>query len=178
MLVSQISGFHIGMVASCWYYNHKKKAIDQANVIFANSDASKAQQNQTMSLISQYFTIPCSVTTNNLHVAAQHSKFGEIWGLAQQAVQLAVECEDNEMEQWLKSFINQKKRFLAQNEEPEDSEKENNSTIVNPLITKCKGKPETKRYKAATKKECHQPYTCHSCGKTEHNSARCQEKGS
>ncbi|CAG8757108.1 1742_t:CDS:2, partial [Racocetra persica] len=127
-------------------------AIDQANVIFANSDASKAQQNQTTSLIPQYFTILCSVTTNNLRAAAQRSKFGEIWGLVWQAIQLAVEYEDNEIEQWLKSFINQKNRFLAQNKKPEDSEKENNSTIVNPLIT--------------------------SCGKTGYNSTRCQEKGS
>ncbi|CAG8770381.1 16929_t:CDS:1, partial [Cetraspora pellucida] len=119
-------------------------AIDQANVIFANSDASKAQQNQTTSLIPQYFTIPCLVTTNNLRAAAQHSKFGEIWGLARQAVQLTVECKDNEMEQWLKSCINQKKHFLTQNEEPEDSEKENNSTIVNSLITRRKGRPKTK----------------------------------
>ncbi|CAG8778506.1 20152_t:CDS:2, partial [Racocetra persica] len=98
------------------------------------------------------------ITTNNLRAAAQHSKFDEIWGLAWQAVQLAVECEDNEMEQWLKSFINQKKHFLVQNKEPEDSEKENNSTI------------------AATEKGHRQPYTCRICGKTGHNSARCQEK--
>ncbi|CAG8444885.1 16132_t:CDS:2 [Cetraspora pellucida] len=157
MLVSQISGFHIGMVASCWYYDHKKKTIDQANVIFAHSDA---------------------ITTNNLCAAAWHSKFGKIWSFARQAVQLAVECEDNKIKQWLKSFINQKKHFLAQNEEPKDSEKENNSTIVNPLITRCKGRPETKQYKAATEKGCRQPYTCRSCSKTEHNSARCQEKDS
>ncbi|CAG8512127.1 3805_t:CDS:2, partial [Racocetra persica] len=42
----------------------------------------------------------------------------------------------------LKHFINQKKRLLIQNEEPknsddsEDSEKENNSAIKNPAITK------------------------------------------
>ncbi|CAG8821954.1 11151_t:CDS:2, partial [Gigaspora margarita] len=118
ILVSQISGFHIGMVASCWYCDSKKKEIDQEDVIFANSDAT-----------------------------ARHSKYGEIWSLAWQAVQLAIECDDTDMELWLKCFINQKKHFLIQNEKPknseasktsedsEDSEKENNSTIENPLIT-------------------------------------------
>ncbi|CAG8603894.1 12050_t:CDS:2, partial [Dentiscutata heterogama] len=166
MLVSRISGFHIGIVVSRWYCNSKKKKIDQENVIFANSDASEAQQ-----------------AISNRSAAARRSKFGEIWGLARQAVQLAIECDDNDMELWLKCFINQKKHLLIQNEEPKDSDdskdskKENNSTIKNPAITKYRGRPATKRFKAATEKPRHQTYTCRSCGKTRHNSARCQKKG-
>ncbi|CAG8685283.1 11915_t:CDS:2 [Gigaspora margarita] len=136
---------------------NKKKEIDQGNVIFTNSDASKAQQGQKAPLISQPFTVP--------------------------PVQLAVKCDDNDMELWLKCFINQKKRLLTQNEEPkdsddsEDSEKENNSAIKNSAITKHRGRPVTKRFKAATEKPHRQPYTCRGYGKTGHNSARCQKKG-
>ncbi|CAG8458205.1 16173_t:CDS:2 [Gigaspora margarita] len=68
--------------------------------------------------------------------------------------------------------------------ESEESEKKNNLTVANPPITKHRGRPETKQYKAATEKtekteKAHcQPYTYQSCGKPEHNSARCQKKGS
>ncbi|CAG8628532.1 13050_t:CDS:1 [Dentiscutata erythropus] len=84
------------------------------------------------------------------------------------------------MIQWLRTFINQKKHCLVQpNEsESENVNKENNLTVANPPITKHKGRPETKRYKAATEKpsnqlhkekQSRQPYTCHSCGETGHN---------
>ncbi|CAG8852524.1 37706_t:CDS:2, partial [Gigaspora margarita] len=138
-----------------WYCDSKKKKIDQGNVIFANLDASEAQQGQKASLIPQPFTVPRSIVISNQSAAAKRSKFGKIWGLAQQAVQLA-----------LKRFINQKKRLLIQNEEPkdsdnsEDSEKKNNSAIKNPAITKHRGRSATKRFKAATEKPRHQPYTC------------------
>ncbi|CAG8486409.1 24254_t:CDS:1 [Gigaspora margarita] len=171
------------MVVSRWYCDSKKKEIDQENVIFANLDASEAQQGQKAPLIPQPFTVPRSIAISNRSAAAKHFKFGEIWGLARQAVQLAVECDDNDIELWLKCFINQKKHLLIQNEEPkdsddsEDSEKENNSAIENPVITKHRGRPATKRFKAATEKPCRQPYTCRRCGKTGHNSARCQKKG-
>ncbi|CAG8769806.1 12102_t:CDS:1, partial [Dentiscutata heterogama] len=145
--------------------------------------ASEAQQGQKAPLIPQPFTVPRSIAISNRSAAARRSKFGEIWGLAWQAVQLAIECDDNDMELWLKHFINQKKCLLIQNEEPkdsddsEDSEKKNNSTIENPAITKHRGRSATKRFKAATEKPRCQPYTCRSCGKTGHNSERCQKKG-
>ncbi|CAG8788448.1 32378_t:CDS:1, partial [Racocetra persica] len=182
MLVLQISGFNIRMVASHWYCNSKKKEIDQENVIFANSDASEAQQGQKIPLISQPFTVFRSIAISNRSAAARRSKFGKIWGLAQQAIQLAVECDDNNMKLWLKCFINQKKHLLIQNEElkhsddSKDSEKENNSAIKNLAITKHMSRPVTKRFKAATEKPHHQPYTYRSCDKTGHNSARCQKK--
>ncbi|CAG8752165.1 14000_t:CDS:1, partial [Dentiscutata heterogama] len=145
--------------------------------------ASEAQQGQKAPLIPQPFTVPHSIAISNRSAAARHSKFGKIWGLAWQAVLLAVECDDNDIELWLKRFINQKKHLLIQNEEPkdsddsEDSKKENNSTIENLAITKHRGRPVTKRFKAATEKPRHQPYICRSCGKTGHNSAGCQKKG-
>ncbi|CAG8696756.1 5610_t:CDS:2, partial [Cetraspora pellucida] len=65
--------------------------------------------------------------------------------------QLAVECDDDEMAQWLKIFISQKKHFLANNtqdnmiiNEFDNGDIDKNSTIINPLVTKRKGRPETK----------------------------------
>ncbi|CAG8529860.1 22219_t:CDS:2, partial [Gigaspora margarita] len=113
--------------SSRWYCNSKKEAINYENVIFANLNASNTQQGQTMVLIPHSFTVP--------------------------SVQLAVEYDNDEIEQWLKTFIKHKKRSL-QNEESEDgdSNKENISAVANSPITKHRGRPETKRYKAAMEK--------------------------
>ncbi|KAF0501199.1 hypothetical protein F8M41_020105 [Gigaspora margarita] len=75
-----------------------------------------------------------------------------------------------------------------------NSDKENISAVANPPITKYRGRPETKQYKAAmekvtenvpkkapekvTEKARRQPYTCRSCGKTGHNSTKWPKKGS
>ncbi|CAG8451032.1 15957_t:CDS:2 [Racocetra fulgida] len=165
MLVSTISGFHIRMVVSRWYYDNKKEATDQENMVFLNKDASQTQHNQVISLIPQPLTIPRSVA---------------------KTTQLAIENDNNEIVQWLKTFINRKRRQLTQADESEseESEKKNNLTVANPPITKCKGRPETKQYKAAiektekTEKARHQQYTCQSCDKTVHNSVRCSKKRS
>ncbi|CAG8559815.1 1963_t:CDS:2, partial [Racocetra persica] len=156
-------------MAQCLYFN--------ANVVFSNKGSSQAQQSQTIPLIPQQFTVPPSVATSSRCAATRRSKFCEIWGLARQAAQLAIDCDDNEMIQWLRTFINQKKYCLTQTDECENSDKENDLTVANPPITKHKGRPGTKRYKATTEKSSRQPYTCRSCDKTGHNSARCQKKG-
>ncbi|CAG8849629.1 15876_t:CDS:1, partial [Racocetra persica] len=108
---------------------------------------------QTIPLIPQQFTVPPSVATSSRCVATRRSKFCEIWGLARQAAQLAVDCDDNEMIQWLRTFINQKKHCLTQTDECENSDKENDLTVANLLITKHKGRPGTKRYKAAKRNQ-------------------------
>ena len=55
-----------------------------------------------------------------------------------------------------------------------DDNKENE--INNPLVSRRKGRPETKRYKSSTKKKSRAKYTCGTCGQTGHNSARCQNR--
>ncbi|CAG8757438.1 980_t:CDS:2, partial [Dentiscutata erythropus] len=72
----------VSYMSSQWYCNSKKETIDQKNVIFANLDTSNAQQDQTIALIPHSF---------------------------KHAIQLAVEYDDDEIDQWLKTFINQKK---------------------------------------------------------------------
>ncbi|CAG8834675.1 38589_t:CDS:2, partial [Gigaspora margarita] len=94
--------------------------------------ASEAQQDQKAPLISQPFTVPCSIAISNQSAAAKRSKFGEIW-----------EPKDSD--------------------DSEDSEKENNSAIENLAITKHRGRPVIKRFKAATEKPCCQLYTCRGC---------------
>ncbi|CAG8629209.1 33264_t:CDS:1, partial [Racocetra persica] len=117
--------------------------------------ANQAQHSQTIALVPQPPTVPRSVTKSNRCAAVRRFKFCEIWGLARQATQLAVECDDDEMVHWLRTFINKKKRQLtqtsAQNNEFEEDEKEN-LTVANPPITKHKSRPETKRYKSAMEK--------------------------
>ncbi|CAG8553833.1 6830_t:CDS:2 [Dentiscutata erythropus] len=122
MLVSHVAGFHIKMIASRWYCDSKKEMTNNLNVIFVNEHA----------------------------VPVRRSKYGKLWGLAQQATQLVVECNDNEMSQWLKTFIDQKKRLLASNNEDETNEPDSgnnakkNLEIANPPVTKHKGRSANK----------------------------------
>ncbi|CAG8853264.1 28504_t:CDS:2, partial [Gigaspora margarita] len=123
MLVLQISGFHIGIVASRWYCNSKKKKIDQEDVIFTNSNTSEAQQGQKACLILQPFIVSCSIAINNRSAVARCSKYGKIWGLAQQA-HLLIQNEEPKDSETSKA-----------SEDSKDSEKKNNPTIENLLIT-------------------------------------------
>ncbi|CAG8789842.1 16627_t:CDS:1, partial [Cetraspora pellucida] len=78
----------------------------------------------------------------------------------------------------MRAFINQKKQHLDNkqnkitNNECDKGDKNYNLVISNLSITKCKGRPETKRYKSSIKKACHQPYACHTCDQICYNSAR------
>ncbi len=59
----------------------------------------------------------------------------------------------------------------------DDTNKENEpEKIKNLLVSWRKGRPETKRYKSSTEKKSRAKYTCGTCGKSEHNSARCQNQ--
>ncbi|RHZ52250.1 hypothetical protein Glove_463g38 [Diversispora epigaea] len=43
-------------------------------------------------------------------------------------------------------------------------------------VSRHKGRPETKRYKSSTEKKPRAKYTCGTCGRSGHNSARCQNR--
>ena len=118
-------------------------------------------------------------------------KYGELWELVRQAAQLAIEDDNySEMMRWLKEFIHQHKETLTrsvrsrdqdQNQDLSDNDevdanKENEpQQVKNPLVSRRKGHPQTKRYKSATEKtgKLHAKYTCSTCGQSGHNSARC-----
>jgi hypothetical protein len=84
---------------------------------------------------------------------------------------------------WLKQFIDRHKETIStqtglvrnQNLEVQinDSNKENEPEIKNPLVSRRKGRPETKRFKSSTEKKPRAKYTCGTCGQSGHNSARC-----
>ncbi|CAG8633757.1 4940_t:CDS:2, partial [Cetraspora pellucida] len=65
MLTLQIAGFHIGMIAQCWYCDNKKGEIDQLDVIFA----AQCQQNQITQIVPKLLIMPhlkkYSATNNN-----------------------------------------------------------------------------------------------------------------
>ncbi|CAG8635410.1 2863_t:CDS:2, partial [Dentiscutata heterogama] len=147
LLVSKVAGFHIRIIASRWYCDNKKETIDQSKVIFINEHAIQIQQNQPTLIIPQPNVVPHSVATTT---------------------QLAVECYDNKMAQWLRTFINQKKQFLENkrsSDEVNESEKEDSTTIANPPVIKHRERPETKRYKSAIENAQRQLYTCRTCSK-------------
>ncbi|CAG8757922.1 1602_t:CDS:1, partial [Dentiscutata heterogama] len=77
---------------------------------------------------------------------------------------LAVETDDNEMKQWLRVFINQKKCSATNNNNEMSIDKENDLEITNPPVTKHKGRSETKWYKFAVEKAHQQSYACRVCG--------------
>ncbi|CAG8744668.1 13346_t:CDS:1, partial [Dentiscutata heterogama] len=124
------------------------------------------QQNQLTLIIPQPNVVPHSVATSNQHAAAQRSKYSQLWGLARQATQLAVECDDDKIAQWLRIFINQKKQFLENkrsSDKVNESEEEDSSTIANSPVIKHRGRPKTKQYKSAIENAQQQPYTCRTC---------------
>ncbi|CAG8623240.1 6091_t:CDS:2, partial [Cetraspora pellucida] len=122
MLVLQIAGFHIRMITSHWYCNDKNKVNDQSNIIFVNEHAAQVQQNKVIQIFFQPLTMPPS-------------------SLARQATQLVVDCNDEEIAQWLRVFIDQKKRLSSNSNKDNlstnrsDDDNNSNSFIVANLLT-------------------------------------------
>ncbi|CAG8694525.1 7533_t:CDS:2, partial [Cetraspora pellucida] len=140
--------------ASHWYCDSKKEVTDNFNMIFVNKQAVHVQQSKIIQIVPQPLTIPCS---------------------------LAVECNDSEKVQWLKTFIDQKKCLLTSNNKDKminksdidtDNNAKKNIEITNPPITKHKSRLANKRYKSTIEKAHRQPYSCRTCGLTGHNSAK------
>ncbi|CAG8649794.1 9348_t:CDS:2 [Dentiscutata erythropus] len=147
-------------------------------------------------LVSNPSTMPKTVSTVLRHSAQKKLVYGEIWGLARQATQLAIEQNNHhEILVWLREFIQRQKEMVTtvtkkRNQEPEDknedsdsysnnSDKENKlSQVENLLVSRCKGRSKTKRYKSSTEKKQkpHAKYTCRTCGQSGHNTARCQNR--
>lgn len=173
MMISTVAGFQIQMIPSRWYNDDQKDNDVVAEVChFVNQ---KAMKNfSSITFIPNPLTVPMTVTTILRRAAKKKVKYGELWGLARQAAQFAVEHNSyDEMVEWLKHFINQHKEMMQN----DDSNKENElEKIGNPLVSRRKGRPETKRYKSSIEKKPRAKYTCGTCGKPGHNSARCQNR--
>lgn len=191
MMHSKIAGFHIQMIPIRWYNDEQKdKDIIVNSCCFVNQESAKNHPNEI--LTPNPSTIPKSVTCILRRAAQRKVKYGEVWGLARNAAQLAVDYDNhNEMLSWLKEFINRHKEIAAtltgsvrnrNLQEPSeiqanDANKENEpGSIENPLVLRRKGRPETKRYKSITeKKGKSRTYTCGRCSQPGHNSTTCQK---
>lgn len=62
---------------------------------------------------------------------------------------------------------------LARNQDNKENELD---LIANPLVSRRKGCPETKRYKSSTERKPRAKYTCGTCGQLGHNSTRCRNR--
>jgi hypothetical protein len=169
-MTSAVAGFQIQMVPSRWYTNNQKDENAAAEACcFINQEAN--QNFSGVILTPNPSTVPTTVT-NVLRCAAKKKiKYGEVWGLARRAAQLAVENGGhNEIVSWLKQFITRNQDMERSEVQVDDKENEP-PQVENPLVSRCKGRPETKRYKSSTEKKSRAPYTCRTCGQTGHNSA-------
>jgi hypothetical protein len=108
-------------------------------------DKEATQNFSSMTLVPNPLTVPITVTSILRYTAKKKIKYGEVWGLAQQAAQLAVENgSHSKIIKWLKQFINSQHTGSVQNqnllEHPKvqvaDNNKENESEqIENPLVS-------------------------------------------
>jgi hypothetical protein len=189
MMTSTFAGFQIQMIPSRWYNNIQKDKEMVVETCFISKEA--AENFLGVTLTPNSLTVPTTVTNILRRAAKKRLKYGEVWGLARQAAQLAVEHDNhNEIIGWLKEFINRNKEMtintrLAQNQDlleysevQADDDKENVPVqIENPLVSRRKGRLEIKRHKSSTEKQPRATkYTCKTCGQIGHNSARCQNR--
>lgn len=181
MMISAVAGFQIQMIPSRWYVDDQKSKDAVATIFFVSQEAT--QNFSGVTLVPNPSTVPATVTHVLYRAAKKKMKYGEVWGLARQAAQLAVEYDSHgEIIGWLKEFIDRHKEILITRnqdlmEVQIDDNKENEpQQVENPLVSRRKGRPETKRYKSATETKSRAKYTCKTCGQTGHNSARCQNR--
>ena len=148
-----------------------------------------------MNLIPNLSTIPTTVNTILRRTAKKKVKYGEVQRLTRQATQLAVDYgSHSKIIEWLKEFIKSHQEIITTNTgsirnrnllehteihnggENKENEPNESDQVKNPLVSRRKGRPETKRYKSASEKKPRAKYTCSICDRSGHNSARCQSQ--
>jgi hypothetical protein len=173
------------MIPLRWYIDDQKSMDFATKTYFVSQEA--MQNFLGVTLVPNPLTVSIAITDILYRAAKKKIRYGEVWGLARQAAQLAVEYGSyGEIIGWLKQFINRHKEMITNTElvrtqeNPEiqvDDNKENEpEQIGNPLVSQRKGRPETKKHKSSTEKKPCARYTCKMCGQTGHNSARCQNR--
>ncbi|RHZ58061.1 hypothetical protein Glove_376g2 [Diversispora epigaea] len=111
MIISTVAGFQIQMVPLRWYIDDQKdKDIVAKTCYFVNQEV--MQNFSGMTFIPNPSTVPITVTIVLLRAAKKKVKYGELWGLARQVTQFAVEDDSySEMVGWLRQFINRHKEM-------------------------------------------------------------------
>src|SRR5437764_14657780 len=154
MMISTVAGFQIQMIPSRWYLDDQKdKDVVAETCYFVNKEAMQNFSGMTFS--PNPSTVPTAVTSVLRCAAKKKVKYGEVWGLARQAAQLAVEHDSHgEMVRYLRQFINRHKEImntptgsvrnldLLEHSElqVDDNNKENEpEQIENPLVSQRKG---------------------------------------
>ena len=157
---------HVGMV---WLnmlniINMLKHTIRDNDVIteaccFMNQESVKNCLNKI--LTPNPSTIPKTVTCVLCHAAQKKLKYGELWGLARQAAQLAIEDDNySEMMRWLKEFIHQHKETLTRSVRSRDQDQnqdlsDNNEVDANkenePQQAGCSASGPPDRHRSASK---------------------------
>ena len=86
----------------CW--SKKDEDLTVEIYYFVNQEAMRNFSG--MNLIPNPSTVPMTVNTVLRRAAKKKVKYGEVWGLAWQAIQLAVDYgSHSEIIEWLKEFI-------------------------------------------------------------------------
>lgn len=177
MMISAMAGFQIQMLPSRWYVDDQRSKDIAATTCFVSQEATQNFLGAT--LTPNPLTVPTTITHVLYRAAKKKLKYGEVWGLARQAAQLAVEHDSHgEIIGWLKQFIDRQKEIIMCNQGPMEVQVDDNkeNEHLNPVVLRCKGRPETKRYKSSTETKPRAKYTCKTCGQSGHNSARCQNR--
>ncbi|RHZ65114.1 hypothetical protein Glove_319g97 [Diversispora epigaea] len=158
---------HSRSVENYKYTTSKQQILtfrDDNNIVteaccFINKESAKNYSNEL--LTPNPSTIPKSVT-HVLRLATQRKlKYGEVWGLVRHAL-LSITITAR----WLHEFTKIQ----------DNANKENELRLIkNLLVSRRKGRPETKCYKFATEKKGKlRVYACGTCNQPGHNSATCQ----
>ena len=115
MMISAIAGFQIQMIPLWWYIDDQKSMDFATKTYFVSQEA--MQNFLGVTLVPNPLTVPIAITDILYRAAKKKIRYGEVWGLAWQAAQLAVEHGSHgEIIGWLKQFINRHKEMITNTE--------------------------------------------------------------
>ena len=92
-MISAVAGFQIQMIPLRWYVDDKKSMDFAAKTCFISQEAMQNFSGGT--LVPNSLTVSTTITGILYHAAKKKVKYGEVWGLARQAAQLAIEHDSH-----------------------------------------------------------------------------------
>ena len=111
IMISAVAGFQIQMIPSRWYIDNQKSKDAVTTTLFVSQEA--VQNFSGATLVPNPSTVPTTVTHVLYRAAKKKMKYGEVWGLARRAAQLAVNHDSHgEIIGWLKQFIDRHNEII------------------------------------------------------------------